>query len=154
MAGSRIDSTLAYLRLAPLSRCLADGTVGTAALSRWSSAHMRLPARETGIQDGIIRIAPHLDPAIRHSVQQAAVAAGASRCEAQAIGDAAMVVIAASGATLPGQPARLVTTREHLVRVSRVIRTPIVKSFRDHALESPRVLHRRRDPHWISSMCG
>ncbi|MFE3410982.1 MAB_1171c family putative transporter [Streptomyces mirabilis] len=138
VAGTRIDSTLAYIRLAPLSRHLHDNTKYTMHLSRWSSAQMRLTSRQTVIQDGIIRIARYLDPAVQHSAEQSALASGATRRDAQAIGDAAMLVIAAIRRTQPHQPAQLVTSLDHLVRVSRAIHTPIVESVRDRALESQR----------------
>jgi hypothetical protein len=56
-----------------------------------------------------------------------------------AIGDAAMLVLAAAHGSKPEHPAQLVSSLDHLMRVSRAIRTPIVESVRDYALEAAEI---------------
>ncbi|MEU8588717.1 MAB_1171c family putative transporter [Streptomyces sp. NPDC048664] len=136
LLGPRIDSLVLYARLGPLFRLLvgpADRQYRVALTWRSKAdIDLRLTQRETGIRDGITRLGPRLDDRVRARAHDRALSTGASTPEAEAIGAAAMVVIAARA----GTPATA-APRDHavtvldgnlsdLVRVSRAVNTSVV----------------------------
>ncbi|MGW2935633.1 MAB_1171c family putative transporter [Streptomyces sp. NPDC001156] len=136
LIGPRLDTLVTYARLGPLFKLLVDPADRRywVPLSWRSKADidLRLTQRETGIRDGITRLGPRLDDRVRAQARDRAISDGASTPEAEAIGAAAMVVIAARA----GRP-RTVAPRDQiltaldgnlsdLVRVSRAVHTSIV----------------------------
>ncbi|MFD6919368.1 MAB_1171c family putative transporter [Streptomyces sp. NPDC059944] len=160
VVGPRIDSAITFVRLRPLFRLLAGPTSGrrfVAPLS-WRTigdVDLQLTARETAIRDGLKRLAGQLDDQVRLRAYREALAAGFRAADAEVIGMAAMVAVAA----LAGAPARaagsgtvgitvgdidvvvsvgavarrsasgtrtLDTAQPSLLSLSRAVRTPIV----------------------------
>ncbi|MDX2908366.1 MAB_1171c family putative transporter [Streptomyces griseiscabiei] len=99
--GPRIDSLLAFLRLGPLFRLVGSGNDGRNrhhVLLSWRSlgdVELRLTHRTTAIRDGLRDVSVHFDESVRERAYRQALALGSSVGEAEAIGDAAMVAVAA-----------------------------------------------------------
>lgn len=136
LLGPRIDSLITYARLGPLFKLLVDPADRRywVPLSWRSKADidLRLTQRETGIRDGITRLGPRLDDRVRAQARDRAISDGVSTPEAEAIGAAAMVVIAAQTGTPKAviSPEQVLTALDgnlsDLVRVSRAVHTSIV----------------------------
>lgn len=134
LLGPRLSSAVALIRLRPLFRLLvADDTRYTVSLS-WRSAFdidLHLIRRTTAIRDGLSRLALHLDNRVHATAHRQALADGADPMDADAIGTAAMVAVAAARHPPPRVPpnagkGRVNTDQSHLVRLSRALRTSIV----------------------------
>ncbi|GAA5706168.1 hypothetical protein AQJ43_37070 [Streptomyces avermitilis] len=138
LIGPRIETIALYTRLGPLFRLLVD----PADRQQWvplawrsiGNTHLRLVHRQTGIRDGITRLGPHLDDRVREDACKRALSSGVSLPQAQAIGTAAMVAVAArAGAPDPPAPGCVPAALDadladltNLVRVSQAVRAPIV----------------------------
>ncbi|WP_226967408.1 DUF6545 domain-containing protein [Streptomyces phaeolivaceus] len=103
--GPRIDSLLAFLRLGPLFRLVGSRNNGRKrrdVLLTWRSlgdVELRLTHRTTAIRDGLRDVSVHFDEAVRERAYRQALSLGSSVGEAEAIGDAAMVAVAALSGT-------------------------------------------------------
>ncbi|UUU25592.1 MAB_1171c family putative transporter [Streptomyces sp. DSM 40750] len=100
LLGPRIDSLLAFLRLGPLFRLVGSRNSRNRrnALLSWRSlgdVELRLTHRTTAIRDGIRDVSVHFDEAVRERAYRQALSLGSGADEAEAIGDAAMVAVAA-----------------------------------------------------------
>lgn len=101
LLGPRIDSLLAFLRLGPLFRLVGSRNNGRNrrnVLLSWRSlgdVDLRLTSRATAIRDGLRDVSVHFDEAVRERAYRQALSLGSSTREAEAIGDAAMVAVAA-----------------------------------------------------------
>ncbi|MFJ8992065.1 MAB_1171c family putative transporter [Streptomyces sp. NPDC102279] len=173
VVGPRVDSAITFVRLRPLFRLLAGPTGGrrfVAPLS-WRTVgdvDLRLTARETAIRDGLKRLAGQLDDQVRRCAYREALAAGFRAADAEVIGMAAMVAVAAL-AEAPSRAAEtgtvgitvgdidvvvsvsafmrrsgtgtgaLDTGQPSLLSLSRAVRTPIV----DAAVQSRRTTVRQ-----------
>jgi hypothetical protein len=135
IVGPRIDSAITFVRLRPLF-CLLSGQTGRrrggAALS-WRTigdVELRLTTRETAIRDGLKRLAGQLDDQVRQRAAREALAAGSSAADAEVIGLAAMVAVAAL-AEAPSSVARTGTIGlsvgdvDVVVSVSARVRRPV-----------------------------
>lgn len=143
LLGPRIDSALTLIRLRPLFRLLvspAEEKQYTVALPWHSLAdvELHLTKRITAIRDALNHLTIHLDDHVRERAYSRAIAGGSSTAEAEAIGAAAMVAVAAQP-RLHLAAARLNyglvdTEQTELVRLSQAVRTPIVSTaVREHA---------------------
>ncbi|MER5770310.1 MAB_1171c family putative transporter [Streptomyces sp. NPDC001985] len=125
-----------YRRLGPLWRLLGEAAEGrgSARISPFSSAGVRLLQRESDIHDGLLTLNPYFDPGVRAGVLAGALAAGADPRDAEAAAEAAMVTAAlaalradpehrviASSRTL--QPGAGHASRD-LLRMSRALSAP------------------------------
>ncbi|MDX3135388.1 hypothetical protein PV367_37625 [Streptomyces europaeiscabiei] len=105
LLGPRIDSFLAFLRLGPLFRLVGSRNNGRNrhnVLLSWRSlgdVELRLTSRTTAIRDGLKDVSVHFDEAVRERAYRQALALGSTDGEAEAIGDAAMVAVAALSGT-------------------------------------------------------
>lgn len=105
LLGPRIDSFLAFLRLGPLFRLVGSRNNGRNrhnVLLSWRSlgdVELRLTSRTTAIRDGLKDVSVHFDEAVRERAYRQALALGSTTGEAEAIGDAAMVAVAALSGT-------------------------------------------------------
>ncbi|EMF53449.1 MULTISPECIES: MAB_1171c family putative transporter [Streptomyces] len=105
LLGPRIDSLLAFLRLGPLFRLVGarnTGRIRRDVLLSWRSlgdVELRLTSRTTAIRDGLRDVSVHFDEAVRERAYRQALSLGSSTGEAEAIGDAAMVAVAALSGT-------------------------------------------------------
>ena len=104
LVGPRIDSAVAFVRLRPLFRLLAGPTSRRRCVTALSwrmigDVELRLTTRETAIRDGLKRLAGQLDDQVRSRACRDALAAGFSAAEAEVIGTAAMVAVAALAET-------------------------------------------------------
>ncbi|MEU6270902.1 DUF6545 domain-containing protein [Streptomyces populi] len=160
IVGPRIDSAVTFVRLRPLFRLLAGPAGRRRCVTELSwrtigDVELRLTTRETAIRDGLKRLAGQLDDQVRQTAYRDAMAAGSSAAEAEAIGTAAMVAVAAlaeAPASVPEtgtigisvgdvdvvvsvgarvrRPAAgsqsLDTCQPSLLSLSRAVRTPIV----------------------------
>ncbi|MFB7241180.1 DUF6545 domain-containing protein [Streptomyces populi] len=100
LVGPRIDSAVTFVRLRPLFRLLAGPAGRRRCVTELSwrtigDVELRLTTRETAIRDGLKRLAGQLDDQVRQTAYRDAMAAGSSAAEAEAIGTAAMVAVAA-----------------------------------------------------------
>ncbi|WP_327727362.1 hypothetical protein OG250_09025 [Streptomyces sp. NBC_00487] len=115
LLGPRIDSLVAFLRLGPLFRLVGSGNSSIRRdrrdrrirrirrnrrnpLLSWRSlgdVELRLTHRTTAIRDGLRDVSVHFDEAVRERAYRQALSLGSSTAEAEAIGDAAMVAVAA-----------------------------------------------------------
>ncbi|MGW0843325.1 MAB_1171c family putative transporter [Streptomyces sp. NPDC002787] len=100
LLGPRIDSLVAFLRLGPLFRLVGsrNGRNRRGALLSWRSlgdVELRLTHRATAIRDGLRDVSVHFDETVRERAYRQALSLGSSISEARAIGDAAMVAVAA-----------------------------------------------------------
>ncbi|MEW2163654.1 MAB_1171c family putative transporter [Streptomyces sp. NPDC007084] len=166
--GPRIDSAITFVRLRPLFRLLAGPAGGRRPVTPLSwrtigDVDLRLTARETAIRDGLKRLSGHLDDQVRLRAYREALAAGFSVADAEVVGMAAMVAVAAladapSRRAGPGtvgitvgdldvvvsvaavarrsasRARTLDTAQPSLLSLSRAVRTPIV----DAAVQSRR----------------
>ncbi|EKX64873.1 putative membrane protein [Streptomyces ipomoeae 91-03] len=101
LLGPRVDSLVAFLRLGPLFRLVGSRSKRRTVLS-WRSlgdVELRLTHRTTAIRDGLKDVSVHFDEAVRERAYRQALSVGSSRSEAEAIGDAAMVAVAALSGT-------------------------------------------------------
>ncbi|MFF3885639.1 MAB_1171c family putative transporter [Streptomyces sp. NPDC001914] len=173
LVGPRIDSAVTFVRLRPLFRLLAGPTSRRRCVTALSwrmigDVELRLTTRETVIRDGLKRLAGQLDDQVRGRAYQDALAAGSSAAEAEAIGMAAMVAVAALADTPAsmaqtgtigisvgdvdvvvsvsarvrgqvGSSRSLDTGQPSLLSLSKAVRTPIV----DAAVQSRRTAVRQ-----------
>ncbi|WP_338895498.1 MAB_1171c family putative transporter [Streptomyces sp. TG1A-60] len=101
LLGPRVDSLVAFLRLGPLFRLVGSGNKRNAVLS-WRSlgdVELCLTHRTTAIRDGLREVSVHFDEVVRERAYDQALSLGSSVGEAEAIGDAAMVAVAALAGT-------------------------------------------------------
>ncbi|WP_149829832.1 MAB_1171c family putative transporter [Streptomyces tailanensis] len=157
LLGSRIDSLVAFLRLGPLFRLVGSRSDKRHTVLSWRSlgnVELRLTHRTTAIRDGLRDVSVHFDEGVRERAYRQALSVGSSTAEAEAIGDAAMVAVAAlsgarrraprldpavldsvaldaiAGFTGPGPVAggqTLDTGQPSLIRMSRAVRAAIVE---------------------------
>jgi hypothetical protein len=100
LLGPRIDSLVAFLRLGPLFRLVGSRNSRNRRnpLLSWRSlgdVDLRLTHRTTAIRDGLRDVSVHFDEAVRERAYRQALSLGSGTGEAEAIGDAAMVAVAA-----------------------------------------------------------
>jgi hypothetical protein len=100
VVGPPIDSAIVFVRLRPLFRLLAGPTGGQRSVTPlpWPAigdVGLQLTARETAIRDGLKRLAGQLDDQVRQRAYRQALAAGSCTADAEVIGMAAMVAVAA-----------------------------------------------------------
>ncbi|MEV7512115.1 MAB_1171c family putative transporter [Streptomyces sp. NPDC091201] len=98
--------------------------------NRWAPLALRLTVRESFIDDGILHIGPHLDPAVRRHSYREALRAGHPAEQAEAIADAHMVSAAADAAAAhrtasPPNP-RPPQVPEDLVRAVAAFQSPVI----------------------------
>ncbi|MFE2096832.1 MAB_1171c family putative transporter [Streptomyces sp. NPDC059468] len=98
-AGPVLDERRALVRthrrLKPLWQAMLIVTPPAApATGRVSGAALRLELRRAAINDGLLKLSPHLSPARRHRAHQAATAAGHSDSAARGIAGAVDILIA------------------------------------------------------------
>ncbi|MBL1080992.1 hypothetical protein JK359_03220 [Streptomyces actinomycinicus] len=94
-----------YRRLKPLWQTMLTVTAPSApATGRVSGAALRLELRRAAINDGLLKLAPHLSGARRERVGKAALAVGYPDCVARGIAGAVDVLIAAAALHTPGEP--------------------------------------------------
>ncbi|WP_393072249.1 MAB_1171c family putative transporter [Streptomyces sp. LN704] len=145
------SSALTLMRLRPLFRLLVGPADRrhTVSLS-WRSladVELQLTKRTTAIRDGLSRLTSHLDEDVRTRAYSRALTDGASVAAADLIGSAAMVAVAAeacSGSSEPHADALRVSNgtargrfwwislgaeQTDLIRLSRAVRTPIVRAI-------------------------
>ncbi|MET7982844.1 MULTISPECIES: MAB_1171c family putative transporter [unclassified Streptomyces] len=173
LVGPRIDSAVTFVRLRPLFRLLAAPTSRRRCVTALSwrmigDVELRLTTRETAIRDGLKRLSGQLDDQVRSRAYRDALAAGSSAAEAEVIGLAAMVAVAAlADAPTPmaetgtigisvgdvdvivsvsarvrrpaGASRSLDTGQPSLLSLSKAVRTPIV----DAAIQSRRTAVRQ-----------
>ncbi|WP_328930058.1 hypothetical protein OG429_39500 [Streptomyces sp. NBC_00190] len=148
LVGHHGEDAIRYWRLAPLARAVAP-VRSTAnpipvALSRWRPApRLRLTQRHTYIGDRLVTCVPHFDVTVQHDARSAALARGATGIEAAAIADAAVIIAAVERRAMASRSAqsevppsssgeRAVVTSD-LARISRALRSPIVRDARRRA---------------------
>ncbi|MFI2039741.1 MAB_1171c family putative transporter [Streptomyces bottropensis] len=97
LLSNRIDTLIEFFRLGPLF-----SLVGTSnkkhMVPTWRSRgniELRLTQRRIAILDGLKDMAAHFDETVRDRAYRQALASGSTTSEAEAIGDAAMVAVAA-----------------------------------------------------------
>lgn len=101
LLGPRVDSLVAFRRLGPLFRLVGsrnNSRTGRNALLSWRTVgdvDLRLTHRTTAIRDGLRDVSVHFDEAVRERAYRQALSLGSSAGDAAAIGDAAMVAVAA-----------------------------------------------------------
>ncbi|MFG2307860.1 MAB_1171c family putative transporter [Streptomyces sp. NPDC048566] len=168
VVGPRLDALVAFVRLRPLFRLLSGpGQRRAVAPLSWRTVgdvDLRLTTRETAIRDGLKRLVGHLDDQVRLQAYREALSAGSTAADAEVIGMAAMVAVAAYTETTspsgrhetvnvrigdmdivvsvkpaaprgtPSGPRELDTAQRSLLDLSRAVRTPIV----DAAVQSRR----------------
>ncbi|WP_229913532.1 MAB_1171c family putative transporter [Streptomyces capitiformicae] len=155
LLGPRIDSLVAFLRLGPLFRLVGSRSGKRHTVLSWRSlgnVELRLTHRTTAIRDGLRDVSVHFDEGVRERAYRQALSVGSSTAEAQAIGDAAMVAVAAlsdprrraprldpavldsvaldaiAGFTGPVVGAQTLDTGQpSLIRMSRAVRAAIVE---------------------------
>ena len=93
------------MRLGPLFRLVGSRNNGRNrhnVLLSWRSlgdVELRLTSRTTAIRDGLKDVSVHFDEAVRERAYRQALSLGSTTGEAEAIGDAAMVAVAALSGT-------------------------------------------------------
>ncbi|MER5811852.1 MAB_1171c family putative transporter [Streptomyces sp. NPDC002033] len=134
----RIGTDYYHFRaLAPFVRELEPLDTGSLRLPRRSPISRRLVQRRTRISDGLLRLQPYMDPAVRERALAEALAQGEAPGRAAATADAVSVVAAlrrlrgggapAEDGAAPTGPAQV----PDLVAVSKALRrSPVVISFR------------------------
>ncbi|GHD49066.1 MAB_1171c family putative transporter [Streptomyces mirabilis] len=143
LLGPWSSSALTLASLRPLFRLLVDPADKryTVPLS-WRSladVELQLTKRTTAIRDGLARLTSRLDDDVRKYAYSRAIADGVSMADAELIGSAAMVAIAAEPCSRSSEPradrSPLGAEQPDLVRLSRAVRAPIVKAIvRAHAI--------------------
>ncbi|MFG2440587.1 DUF6545 domain-containing protein [Streptomyces sp. NPDC048508] len=161
LVGPRVESVIALVRLRPLFRLLAgpDGSrrsVAPLACRKIGDIDLRLTARETAIRDALQRLSGQLDDQVRQRAYREALSAGSKAADAEVIGMAAMVAVAAVSETPPtagtgtvtmmvgdidmlvsrhaigrqgpNHTRALDTGQRSLLNLSRAVRTPIVNN--------------------------
>ncbi|MEU1533517.1 MAB_1171c family putative transporter [Streptomyces fagopyri] len=135
-----------WRRLGPLWRELSSASPGVplaAPIPWYSSSAMRLTQRETGIQDGLNLVRPHLDDRVRSHAQTSARAAGYGTEDAFRVGLAAMIAAAVRSHREDAPASRAAVARNTvafasratLVGVARALRTsPVVLAARAAAV--------------------
>ncbi|MFJ9818156.1 MAB_1171c family putative transporter [Streptomyces sp. NPDC101151] len=92
-----------HRRLKPLWQAMLTVTAAAApATGRVSGAALRLELRRATINDGLLKLSPHLSPSRRARTRQAATAAGYSESTARGIAGAVDILIATETLSLPG----------------------------------------------------
>ncbi|MEU6588467.1 MAB_1171c family putative transporter [Streptomyces sp. NPDC046881] len=115
-----------HRRLKPLWQTMLTVTAPAApATGRVSGAALRLELRRAAINDGLLKLAPHLSPHRRERTRQAAGAVGYPESVARGIGAAVDILVAADALHAPADHDRP-PPEEH----------PRCASFRDSELES------------------
>ncbi|WP_327411424.1 hypothetical protein OG458_42865 (plasmid) [Streptomyces sp. NBC_01281] len=98
--GRRIDSITTLVRLRPLFRLLTEPTTGwpfdnPLSWRTLGNVDLQLTARETAIRDRLKRLSGRFSEQVRQSAYEKALDTGARPADAEMIGIAAMVVVAA-----------------------------------------------------------
>ncbi|MGW2744764.1 MAB_1171c family putative transporter [Streptomyces sp. NPDC001450] len=97
------DVVRTHRRLKPLWQAMLTVTPPAApATGRVSGAALRLELRRAAINDGLLKLSPHLSPSRRHRAHQAATAAGHSDSAARGIAGAVDILIATDILRAPG----------------------------------------------------
>ncbi|MCZ0989494.1 hypothetical protein O1M54_34525 [Streptomyces diastatochromogenes] len=89
------------------------------ATGRVSGAALRLELRRAAINDGLLKLSPHLNPTRRHRAHQSATAAGFPDSAARGIAGAVDILVAAEILCLPGVGDEPSTTGHEPVPVGR-----------------------------------
>jgi hypothetical protein len=144
LAGPRAAATMKAVRqlrqLAPLWRALRDVPTPSAIraeLPWWRTpAPVLLTGRKTALYDALLALTPYCDPAVREAALLAALRRGHHESRAQAVADAAMVLVARERQrAAPEQPPDLDHTSawraQDLVPLSRALGSPVVQEFRE-----------------------
>ncbi|MEU6367029.1 DUF6545 domain-containing protein [Streptomyces sp. NPDC046931] len=151
------STAVRYWQLAPLARTVrpVQGAPGPEPppLPWWKpSVHLRLTRRQTYISDRILACRDHFDPRIRDEAHRLALADNATGDEAEAIAEAALIVVAVechSAGDGQGLTARRAANGDDrtvassdLVDIARALRSRIVKEARIRTRnERRRTLH-------------
>ncbi|MFG2118288.1 MAB_1171c family putative transporter [Streptomyces sp. NPDC048710] len=103
VADERRDLVRTHRRLKPLWQAMLTVTPPAApATGRVSGAALRLELRRAAINDGLLKLSPHLSPSRRHRAHQAATAAGYPDSAARGIAGAVDILIATDILRSPG----------------------------------------------------
>ncbi|MEU1457819.1 DUF6545 domain-containing protein [Streptomyces avermitilis] len=143
LIGRRTEDAIRYWRLAPLARVVGPvpGTsLGPLPAPWWRpSLRLRLTQRQTYISDRIVACRSRFCTQIRKQAYEAALAHRHGEDDAAAIAEAAVIVNAVKTCGLPESGAALAQQlaptddfpfTSDLVRISRALRSPIVKGVR------------------------